>query len=62
MKRTTKQQILVDQIKDKLIKAKNNSDIESGHFQADSLLCELLDSLEYSDVTEIYYEIGKWYA
>ncbi len=37
-------------------------DIESGHVAADSLLCDLLDELGYSEITEEYNKYEKWYS
>ena len=35
---------------------------EFEHEKADIILCDLLESLGYSDVVELYNEIVKWYA
>lgn len=35
---------------------------ESAHIDADMVLCELLKSLGYVEIVEVYESIGKWYA
>ncbi len=37
-------------------------DTESGHVEADDILCELLKKLGYSDVVEEFEKIHKWYT
>lgn len=37
-------------------------DIEYAHCSADSMLCELLNSLGYTEIVEMYEEVEKWYA
>lgn len=41
---------------------KDAGDIETDHGKADQVLCELLESLGYSEVVKAYDEIEKWYA
>jgi len=45
-----------------LVELQTMTDIEKGHAKADDILCELLDSLGYSDVVSEYVKISKWYA
>ena len=37
-------------------------DPEYAHSRADELLCELLDSLGYGKIVELYSYVDKWYA
>lgn len=46
----------------KLKECKAGSDIECAHSDADDVLCELLTSLGYADVVEMWKKIEKWYA
>ena len=40
----------------------SEDDIESAHSQADSILCNLLVGLGFSDVVEEWRKVRKWYA
>ena len=44
------------------LKEANKLDTECAHYKADEILCELLNSLGYQDVVEVYNDIYKWYA
>lgn len=44
------------------LKEVNKLDTERAHYKADEILCELLNSLGYQDVVEVYNDIYKWYA
>lgn len=46
----------------KLFKEIDKDDTEWAHISADSLLTRLLEELWYSEVTEAYDEIDKWYS
>ena len=35
---------------------------ESDHYEADLLLCDLLEKLGYAEVVEVYKELPKWYS
>jgi hypothetical protein len=35
---------------------------EDAHIDADALLCRLLEELNYGDVVELWYKVGKWYS
>jgi hypothetical protein len=37
-------------------------DLEAEHYEADKVLCELLTSLGYGDVVQVWEQIDKWYA
>jgi hypothetical protein len=37
-------------------------DREEGHYQADMVLCEMLESLGYVKAVEAFRSIKKWYA
>lgn len=39
-----------------------NGDTEGAHCEADSIICALLDSLGYEDVTKEYHAVDKWFA
>lgn len=39
-----------------------SDDIEVAHSHADLVLCELLNTLGYQDVTDAWDYIEKWYA
>lgn len=38
------------------------SDEEAAHVSADNILCELLESLGYSDVVREWKKVKKWFA
>lgn len=42
--------------------ARNNSDVEKAHGDADDALCKLLLALGYGEVVAEYREVEKWYA
>ena len=44
------------------IKALQNDDPESAHIEADSILCQLLQSLGFSEVVDEFDKLRKWYA
>lgn len=46
----------------KINEAKECGDTELAHVDADSVLCELLESLGYSEVVSAYRKVDKWYA
>lgn len=39
-----------------------SGDPEIAHSRADDILCELLESLGYSDVVDEWDQVKKWYA
>ena len=46
----------------KLKECQNNWDIETAHYEADNVLCNLLSSLGYYDVIKEYVKVDKWFA
>lgn len=42
--------------------AQASLDTEAAHCSADEVLCELLESLGFSDVVDAWKEVSKWYA
>jgi hypothetical protein len=40
----------------------NNADQESGHVEADEILCDLLDSLDMHEVVIEFRKLDKWYS
>lgn len=47
----------------KLLKAQQeNGDTETAHAVADSIICDLLETLGYGDVVAEYRKVEKWYA
>lgn len=44
----------------KALQQKNDTEID--HYEADRVLCSLLDTLGYADVVAEYNKIDKWYA
>jgi len=44
------------------LKTCKEKDVETGHGEADNILCELLCFLGYEEVVKEYDEIEKWYA
>lgn len=46
----------------KLKECEQNSDTESAHGIADSVLCELLEDLGYEDVIFAYSKVNRWYS
>ena len=45
-----------------LEREQGNPDVEQAHSIADNVLIDLLDSLGYDDVIDVYEKVGKWYA
>lgn len=41
---------------------KYDSDTEGAHWDADKLMCDLLEKLGYTEGVEIYRNMPKWYA
>ena len=39
-----------------------SGDFEMAHSEADDVLSELLVSLGYRDVVDVWVKVGKWYA
>ena len=39
-----------------------SGDHETAHYEADDILCQLLDALGHGDVVEEFKKIKKWYA
>lgn len=39
-----------------------NDDYEIAHINADDVLVEFLRALGYSDVADLWDEVGKWYS
>ena len=46
----------------KRIAERGDFDIEVSHSDADSILCEMLERLGYSEVVDLYHDVPKWYA
>ena len=46
----------------KLKGLQNSYDPEAAHSDADDIICELLQSLGYSDVIDEFNKVDKWYA
>ena len=44
------------------VKVKYEDDEEAAHRLADDILCDLLESLGYTELVEVFYSIDKWYA
>lgn len=44
------------------VKVKYEDDEETAHYLADDILCDLLESLGYTELVEVFYSIDKWYA
>lgn len=59
-----KKQILDEAIpKMKELKKKSlEEDTEGAHCAADALLCETLDKLGFEELTNIFWEMERWYA
>lgn len=51
-----------EQALDALHHLKDNRDIESGHIEADGILCALLRHLGHDDVSSAFERLEKWYA
>ncbi len=47
---------------DKIKTITENVDVEMNHRRADDILCDILDELGLTDVTEAFGKIRKWYA
>ena len=46
----------------RLLELQDSDDKECAHIYADEVLCDLLNTLGYQDVTREYEKIDKWYA
>ena len=46
----------------KLKELQKSGDTEVAHSEADDVLCNLLNALGYTDVTDEYHKIDKWFA
>jgi hypothetical protein len=55
-------QKLLDEAVKKLQEIAKDDDTECAHSDADQVLCDLLESLGYSDVVKAWDEVHKWYA
>lgn len=44
------------------IVAQDGDDPESEHYEADRVLCALLDELGFDDITEQWKRVAKWYS
>ena len=62
MKRQRNKQERIKDYTEKMREIATNPDCEAAHFNADELLCELLEELGYGEVVEVYHEVCKWYA
>lgn len=51
-----------DEFKEKMKLIADKGDIEKGHVEMDSLMCDLLVMLGYEDGIKIFDSIEKWYA
>jgi hypothetical protein len=51
-----------EEARNELIALSLSGDTESAHGKADDVLCELLNSLGYSEVVKAYLAVDKWYA
>jgi hypothetical protein len=40
----------------------NEDDEEGNHIVADAILCEILETLGFKELVELYEKIDKWYA
>lgn len=56
------EKINVKEIKEKLKKLQQSDDVELSHYEADQIICKLLDNLGYTDIVKEYNKISKWYA
>ena len=39
-----------------------NKDIEEAHYNADQVLCDLLEELGYKEVVDTYNKVDKYYS
>ena len=40
----------------------DGDDYEDVHYEADNILCKLLRELGYTEIVEMFEEVGKWYS
>lgn len=45
-----------------LIDLSRSDDVESAHYRADEILCDLLTALGYDEVVAAYNKVDKWYV
>lgn len=51
-----------DEFKEKMNLIVSKKNIESGHVEMDSLMCDLLITLGYGEGVKIFDSVEKWYA
>ena len=39
-----------------------NDDYEIAHSRADDVLCDLLRTMGFNELVDVYDQVGKWYA
>lgn len=52
----------LDEYKNKMVKAINNFDPETGHINCDNVLCELLRELGFGEIVDIWEKQDKLYS
>jgi len=62
MELTLEQKALIKELKTRLRREIINRDCEEAHENADDILVELLVVLGFTDFTNIYENICKWYS
>ena len=56
------EKINIEEIKAKLKELQQSDDVEQSHYEADQIICNLLNDLGYKDILKEYNKISKWYA
>jgi len=51
-----------EQARDKIKEIIATKDEETGHQEADWLMCEILESLGYAEMVSEFNKMDKWYA
>ena len=51
-----------NKVRDEMKSLIDCSDTEYAHSRADEILCELLKSLGYGKIVDLYYDVEKWYS
>jgi len=55
-------EFLKEKYLNKLKEKCSSGDIEINHYNADDVLCELLESLGYNEIVTEFKKLEKWYA
>ena len=52
----------IDEALRKMEKLAEDGDYEDAHYDADRILCEVLEELGQKELVDAWVKVGKWYA